>query len=126
MNKKFKKGGEIFKQGAVADCAYFILSGEVAISHQTTDGNAPIFARLGKGEIFGEYALARIPGDAGEIPRRLATAVASEACELQIVTPIEFNDRLRKLDPFMRQWIQLLIDRSIKVSRQLNADTPMS
>jgi CRP-like cAMP-binding protein len=123
MKDTAEKGEVIFKQGDMADCAYFIIKGAVAISHDGNKATVPPFARLGEGEIFGEYALAMIPGESGSIPRRLAKATAIENCEFRVVTPLEFQDRLRKLDPFMRQWIHRIIRRSINVSEMLPPDT---
>lgn len=50
------EGQEIYREGAPADCAYVVVSGQVVLYTQL-DGNAVALERLGPGAILGELAL---------------------------------------------------------------------
>lgn len=49
-------GEEIYREGAVADCAFVVARGRVVL-YRERDGQAVAVARLGEGAIIGEMAL---------------------------------------------------------------------
>lgn len=53
---RFQAGREIYREGAVADCAYVVVSGKVVL-YRDHDGEALAVSRLGEGGILGELAL---------------------------------------------------------------------
>jgi hypothetical protein len=52
----FDPGEIVFRQGDVADCAYFVREGAVEVV-QFTDGTEKVLAKLASGDLFGEMAL---------------------------------------------------------------------
>lgn len=84
----FRRGEEIFREGAPGDRLYVIGSGKVKLGHTAPDGREHLLAILGPGEILGEVSLYD-PGP------RTATATALATTEL-----IEFQhqDLLNLLD----------------------------
>jgi CRP-like cAMP-binding protein len=83
-----KKGEIIFHEGNPSDCAYIIGMGSIEIIATTSAGDK-VLGTLGENEIFGEMGL--IDG----LPRS-ATARASEATTVYIVTPKTFKQLLHK------------------------------
>lgn len=53
---RFAAGQEIFHEGASADCAYVVASGQVVL-YRDAGGEAVALSRLGEGAILGELAL---------------------------------------------------------------------
>jgi len=72
IEKKFRAGAEIFREGDKGNGLYVIKSGSVEIVHFVDGTDARhIFSQIGAGEIFGEMAVI-------ELRPRSATAVAAE------------------------------------------------
>lgn len=80
----FEETRNIYTAGDLSDAAYVVCRGEVAIFSDTVGEPVQLFARLGRGEIFGEVGVL-------DRCRRVATARASEnttllrleGCDLQ-------------------------------------------
>ena len=95
--QKVETGDTILSEGEVGMSFYIIVSGSVNIFRK---GNMLI--SLGRGDFFGEFAYL-----SGEEPVRSARAVATDACELLAVDPldIEFSPvqlRLRVVEALLR------------------------
>lgn len=123
---RVKNSTAIFVEEQPADSAYFVLKGKVLIGRYTdgvpNTGKDAVFPKpdielavIGKGQLFGEYAL--ILGDGSS---RTATAYALEDVELEQVTRGEFERRVNALDPFMRQYLRTLIDQVVETSKKVN------
>jgi CRP/FNR family transcriptional regulator, cyclic AMP receptor protein len=74
----FTAGDTIFKQGDEGRVMYVVLSGDVELTHETSD-----VIRVGPGESFGEMALI-------EHRTRSATAVAASDVELASINQATF------------------------------------
>ena len=77
--KVFERLDVIFREGDIADCAYIIERGKVAIMIKTASGKPRVLATLKKNDLFGEMAL--IDNEPCSV-----TAVALENCEVTIIT----------------------------------------
>ncbi len=53
---RFQAGREIYREGAMADCAYVVASGRVVL-YRAVGGEAVALSRLGPGAVLGELAL---------------------------------------------------------------------
>lgn len=93
----------LFHQGDPGDCAYIIESGELEIS-SIIDGEKVLLCHLGPGEIVGEMAV--IDGS-----DRTASAIASTATRLLVVTENQLTDRIDQADPILRLLVQILLKR---------------
>lgn len=51
-----RAGRELYREGQSADCAYIVVSGNITLFHDTSDGRVTIRA-VGPGAILGEMAL---------------------------------------------------------------------
>lgn len=102
--KGYQKGGYIFREGDVGDCAYLIDSGRVEIQVEGLGGENTPVAILGVGDIFGEMAI--IDG-----ADRSATAVALDHCELVEVSKEQLNERIEDADPVVRFLLSILLNR---------------
>ena len=105
-------GEIVFLEGQPADCAFFILKGEVQVTTTDAHGNTVVINRMPAGELFGEIAL--IGGDG----RRTATAQSKEGCELLVIDKTVFAERLAHADPLLRfvithlaRWVVMWTDR---------------
>lgn len=59
VEKRFKQGEVIFRQGEIGDRVYVIIKGEVEVVREEAEKAPTILARLGPEEYFGEMALLR-------------------------------------------------------------------
>lgn len=87
-------GDVIFKQGQGGDVAYVVQEGEVRIEVGEGDKRV-VVGTVGKGGIFGEMALI------SAMPRT-ATARASKASTLIVISPALLEQKLAKADPFVK------------------------
>ena len=71
---RFPPGREIYRENAVADCAYVVSRGAVVL-YREHEGEAVLLSRLGQGAILGELALIAET-------RRLTYAAAETEVEL--------------------------------------------
>jgi CRP-like cAMP-binding protein len=106
----------IFKEGATPDFAYVVLSGLVEIT-TNREGALIVLATIKPGEMFGELALV------GET-LRVATATASEKCELMRIDRKLLDAKIRGLDPVMRYWLRSLVARVRSMSKQVGNRKP--
>ena len=52
--RSLHRGVVLFDEGATPDQCYLVLSGRIAIAHESEDGRESLLAVLGAGELFGE------------------------------------------------------------------------
>jgi len=97
------KGSKVFSQGDVADCAYIIERGRIAVCVQR-DGENVIVAERGTGDLFGEM------GIIDQKPRS-ATIIALEDCELIRLTSAQLNHRIEMADPVLRAILVVILAR---------------
>lgn len=103
QKKAFMKGATIFREGDHALTAFLVESGRVAIQVNKNGKDITLNAMV-PGQVFGELALI------DDSPRS-ATAVAEEPTTLIVVTREDIHAKLEGLDPFLRAWIELLVER---------------
>ena len=88
----FQQGQVIFREGDKSQEAYFILSGQVEITLNTSHGVQSL-AKLGAGEIFGEMAVLN------DAPRS-ATATAKTDCVVVSLDAQQFQTAIQKMPEF--------------------------
>jgi len=101
QRRYFAPGDTIFKRGEAADQVFLVQSGLVGIK-ATAKGR--LVATLPPGSILGEMAF--IDGKP-----RSATVVAIEPTTCLAVSADQFQARLKKMDPFARGLLEVLIQR---------------
>lgn len=100
----FEKGDVIFKEGDLGDVFYFIVKGSVTIFN-THDNIDVVVARLEPGDFFGEQALLEeSPG------RRMASAKASDDCELLTLSHIDY---VKILNPEIKEILKRIGDKHL-------------
>lgn len=100
--KTFAPGERIFREGETGSCAYVIQEGLVEISRGDGD-KTHVLGTIGKGGIFGEMALL-------DNKPRMASARAKETTTTIVVTPMLFEQKLAKTDPFIRGLLKILVE----------------
>ncbi len=93
----------LFREGDAGECAYVIDQGRIRIVREN-NGDPLILSELGPGECLGEMALI-------SHQPRMASAIASTATDLTIVTREHLDERLAKSDPLIRHLLQLTLRR---------------
>ena len=97
VERRFKQGEIIFRQGDPPDCLYAIGRGEAEVVREDPVRGETILARLGPGEFFGEM------GIIGNAPR-MATVRAATDLEVLSIHRIHFGPLLSYL-PWLREGI---------------------
>ncbi|MFN3075879.1 MAG: cyclic nucleotide-binding domain-containing protein [Alphaproteobacteria bacterium] len=100
--RAYPRGKKIFSQGERGDAAYVVESGRIAIYKNVNDRKVHL-ATLIKGALFGEMAV--IDGSA-----RMASAVALEPSVLVRIPASVVEQKLLKVDPFIKGLIGILMD----------------
>ena len=107
----YQEGDQIFFEGDKGNTAYVVQSGEVEI-FTVKDGVEKVLGKFRKDDIFGEMGL--IINEP-----RTASARCTQPASIVIISQGEFEDRLEKIDPFVRGLIKLMIHhirKNIKLS----------
>jgi CRP-like cAMP-binding protein len=78
VERKFKAGDVVFRQGDFPDRLYLIGTGDAEVMKEVPGGNAVVLARLGPGEFFGEI------GIIGNSPRTATVRAATDLETLSI------------------------------------------
>ena len=99
--KAYGTGDVIFKEGEEGRCAYLVQTGNVEI-YKRGYGGETVLGTIGPGGIFGEMAL--IDGSP-----RMAGARAGEHTVVVVVGRSQFEEKLRKTDPFVRALLNILV-----------------
>ena len=97
VERRFKQGETVFRQGDPPDCLYAIGRGEAEVVREDPVRGETILARLGPGEFFGEM------GIIGNAPR-MATVRAATDLEVLSIHRIHFGPLLSYL-PWLREGI---------------------
>lgn len=103
----------IFKEGDEGHDAYIVLSGSVDIVTKNNDGKYTKLRELGEGELFGEMSLLNNS-------KRSAHALTKEGCELLVISQSLLEDKLKESDPFIRYWIEFLVERILDISKRVS------
>ena len=111
----FKQGDVIFREGDKSQEAYFILSGQVEISLQTSHGVQSL-ARLGSGEIFGEMGMIM------DRPRS-ATATALENTAVETIGENDFEREILQRPDRLHVYLATLFERIRKTDLLLTTST---
>lgn len=83
VRRKVQRHTTIVYVGASTDALYIIVEGSAKVLNRDEEGREVILTFLGKGEFFGEMGL--IDGSP-----RSADVVASESCELLVISKVDF------------------------------------
>jgi CRP-like cAMP-binding protein len=103
INRKVVSVGEyVFRQGEQASNAYIVQDGEIQIV-RAKDGQETVLGVVGKGGIFGEMGLI-------DSKPRMASARATKASTVIIVSEAMFREKLAKADPFIRGLLNIFVD----------------
>jgi CRP-like cAMP-binding protein len=100
---RLEPGEVLFREGDAGDGAYLIVSGQVAVSKRTPEGERQI-AALGAGEAFGEVAIFAEQ-------ERTATVSAVEPTTLRLLRRTEIEAELAKVAPWVGAMISTLAGR---------------
>jgi CRP/FNR family transcriptional regulator, cyclic AMP receptor protein len=100
--RTYRRGEVIFHEGDPAETLHLIAVGHVSAHVSAPSGEPVIVSVLGRGDCFGELALAG-PGRA-----RAATVTALDRCETLSLTRAQF-DRLRSQSPHLDRLLVLLL-----------------
>lgn len=97
----FPAGKIVFKEGDQPDGVYFIISGEVEVSHNEGETKI-ILAKLAKDAVFGEMALI-------DSKPRSATVTTISATECMKGTTESFAALMSSVDPSVRDAMQSIV-----------------
>ena len=102
VEKLYRAGEIIMKQGDPGDCAYFIQGGKVVISVARSDGDPIEVGQRGPGSLIGEMAIV----DDGP---RSATVTALEDCRLLEISKTDFSKAVRNANPIVGLVTRLIL-----------------
>jgi EAL domain-containing protein (putative c-di-GMP-specific phosphodiesterase class I)/CRP-like cAMP-binding protein len=102
VEKVYRAGESIMRQGEPGDCAYFIQSGRVLISLTRADGSVLQMGNRGPGSLIGEMAIV----DDGP---RSASVHAVEDCRLLEISKHDFTRALRNSNPIVGLVTRLIL-----------------
>lgn len=101
--KKFlQKGDVLFREGDPGDAAFIVDSGQIGI-YKVVEGEEIELSTLKSGELFGEMAI--VDGS-----KRMAFAVAKEETVVVVIPASTVENRLAKVDPFLRALMKILVN----------------
>ena len=101
QRRSYQEGDYIFREGDQGTTAFGVQSGEVEI-FTSRDGEETILGTFKENDIFGEMGL--IVGQP-----RMASARCTKNSSIIVISNGEFEQRLEKIDPFVRGLIKLMI-----------------
>lgn len=99
----YATGETIFQAGTLGAWAYLVLDGQVRVVRPGMDNPEVSLARIGRGQVFGEYALVP-PG------QNTATCRSASPCRLMALPLGEFHARLQAMPQVSRRlkdWMRL-------------------
>jgi CRP-like cAMP-binding protein len=100
QRRSYQAGDYIFREGDQGNTAFGVQTGEVEIVVKSA-GVEKILGTFQKNDIFGELGL--IIGQP-----RMASARCKKNSTIVVITQGEFEQRLEKVDPFVRGLIKLM------------------
>ncbi|MBU6340564.1 MAG: Crp/Fnr family transcriptional regulator [Bacteroidetes bacterium] len=113
-HRKWRKGELFYVPEEASDRIFFITSGRVKISSMNEEGKEVTKSILGKGEVFGELALA------GE-NRRRDSALALEDSEACVVTLDELRSLMRERSELNLFFMRIFSTRQLELERRLES-----
>ncbi|MDF1747606.1 MAG: cyclic nucleotide-binding domain-containing protein [Alphaproteobacteria bacterium] len=115
LNRRtFFKGDVIFNEGDYGSQAFVLQTGRVRITKTLAGGGRGTLGFVEAGGIFGEMALI-------DQSKRMASALAEEACVCIVITEELLTKKLNNTDPGLKMLIMMLI----RMLRQAASKTPL-
>lgn len=111
----FQRGQIIFREGDKSQEAYFVVSGLIEISINTSHGTQSL-AKMGPGEIFGEMGMIM------DRPRS-ATATALENTTVETIADNEFDQQIIQRPDRLHVYLATLFERIRKTDLLLSSTT---
>jgi CRP-like cAMP-binding protein len=108
----YGKNENIFSQGDIADCVFYIQKGKVKVTVLSEHHKEAVVAILGRDEFIGQGCLA------GQ-PKRIATAMTLTECEIMRIEKDAIIDALRDEPDFSEIFVAHLLSRMIRVEEDL-------
>ena len=112
----FQRGQIIFREGDKSQEAYFVVSGLIEISINTSHGTQSL-AKMGPGEIFGEMGMIM------DRPRS-ATATALENTTVETIADNEFDQQIIQRPDRLHVYLATLFERIRKTDLLLSPLMP--
>ena len=109
---KYRKNENLFSQGSLADCVFYIQKGKVKVTVVSEHRKEAVVAILNKDEFCGQGCLA------GQ-PKRIASATALTDCEVMRIEKDTLTRALRDEPLFSRMFVGHLLSRMIRVEEDL-------
>jgi CRP/FNR family cyclic AMP-dependent transcriptional regulator len=109
---EFQKKGTIFSQGDVCENVMYIQKGSVKLSVVSKTGKEAVVAMLKAGDFIGEGGLA------GQ-PLRIATATATAATTLLVISLDEMSRVLHAEHALSDHFITYMLERNIRIEEDL-------
>jgi CRP/FNR family cyclic AMP-dependent transcriptional regulator len=108
----YGKNENVFSQGSIADCVFYIQKGKVKVTVLSEHRKEVVVAILGKHEFCGQGCLA------GQ-PKRIASAMALTECEIMRIEKDAIIRALRDEPDFSEMFVAHLLSRMIRVEEDL-------
>ncbi len=125
--RRLEAGEVLFREGDLADAAYFVVGGRLMVLAADTDGNEQLVAELGRGEVVGELGLLdRAPRSATVRAVRDTTLAAFSTStfeELVATSPQMMLNVTRGILTRLRKPTQRKFDRAASLTIAVTADT---
>ena len=112
--RRVERGAFVVRSAEHTDSLYILLTGRAKVTNTDEEGREIILAWLGPGESFGEMGL--IDGSP-----RSANVVASEACELLVLSKEAFQRCLQDNFPVAQKLMQILVRRLREADRKIES-----
>lgn len=112
--RRVERGAFVVRSAETTDSLYILLTGRAKVTNTDEEGREIILAWLGSGEFFGEMGL--IDGSP-----RSANVVASEACELLVLSKEAFQRCLQDNFLVAQKLMQILVGRLREADRKIES-----
>jgi CRP/FNR family cyclic AMP-dependent transcriptional regulator len=112
--RRVERGAFVVRSAETTDSLYILLTGRAKVTNTDEEGREIILAWLGPGEFFGEMGL--IDGSP-----RSANVVASEACELLVLSKEAFQRCLQDNFLVAQKLMQILVRRLREADRKIES-----
>jgi CRP/FNR family cyclic AMP-dependent transcriptional regulator len=114
VRKRVERTAFVVRAGESTDSLYILLTGRAKVTNTDEEGREIILAWLGPGEFFGEMGM--IDGSP-----RSANVVASEACELLVLSKDAFQRCLQDNFLVAQKLMQILVRRLREADRKIES-----
>ncbi|MGI8552183.1 MAG: Crp/Fnr family transcriptional regulator, partial [Dehalococcoidia bacterium] len=111
--RAMRRGALIVEQDSLGETAFILLSGEVDIVSESSDGRELLLARILPGEIFGEMSLL-------DSEPRSASALARQDSDVFVISRSELLAQLERHPRIMLRLLQSLSRRLRRADERLN------